>query len=407
MLSPKFLSNPNATINLDEVANFLALNQETWEFLLAFLTMSQGFKFAFAEINFPPDSDILVAALRSEPQCQEIQVVEMHFDSPDLLFFLDELQVAVKDIKQEVGKKLILIIKGLERAIGSHKDYPQVLTNLNYARDNFPAAVPYPLLFVLPDYAVTRWAQFAPDFWAWTASTFKFQTSERVLDWARQQTSERPDSNRTYAKSEQADRIDLLERLLQEYPEDDDATSLTRWEVLTQLAKAHQAIREFDDAIDYLQQALELSQQRDHQAQIADTILALGEVYYRDKKFDNAKFFLGQSLQLNESIGNQQNLAQINHVLGSVALELRQWEESHNYYHQSLEIKVEFDDRYSQASTYFQLGRLAEDQGDLEEANISFTKALTIFTEFQDDYYKSITANSLARIKDRTSPPNP
>jgi hypothetical protein len=251
MLSPKLLSSPNATINLDKAANFLALNQETWEFLLAFLTMSQGFKFAFAEINFPPDSDILTAALRAEPRCQEIQVVEMHFDSPDLLFFLDELQGAVKDIEQEVDKKLVLIIKGLERAIGSHKDYPQVLTNLNYARDNFPAAVPYPLLFVLPDYAVTRWAQFAPDFWAWTASTFKFQTTERVLDWARQQTSERPDINRTYAKSDQADRIDLLERLLQEYPEDDDATYLTRLEVLTQLANAHKSIKEFGDVIDH------------------------------------------------------------------------------------------------------------------------------------------------------------
>ncbi len=40
--------------------------------------------------------------------------------------------------------------------------------------------VPHPILFFLPDYALTRLAKYAPDFWAWRRGVFRFINFETV-----------------------------------------------------------------------------------------------------------------------------------------------------------------------------------------------------------------------------------
>lgn len=84
------------------------------------------------------------------------------------------------NIKRESDKKLVLIITGLENSIGRNKEYPSVLQDLNFVRDAYVADVPHPILFFLPDYALTRLAKYAPDFWAWKRGVFCFITFETV-----------------------------------------------------------------------------------------------------------------------------------------------------------------------------------------------------------------------------------
>ena len=163
MLSPKQSTTSNLTTDRSAVDSFTALNQAEFQFLLAFVRMSKGFKFAFAEINFPPDNDNLIAALTVQPSCQQIQFAVINVDDPDLHFLLSELTTKVAEIVPEPDKKLVLIVRGLEKSIRTTGDYPNVLANLNYARDGFTVAIPHPIVFLLPDYAVTRFALFAPD----------------------------------------------------------------------------------------------------------------------------------------------------------------------------------------------------------------------------------------------------
>lgn len=259
MLSPRSLQTLDLDIDQDETASFFVLNQEIWQFLLAFLRMSTNFKIAFTEINFLPDNDILIAELINNSEFKNVQFLVVNLDDPGLLFVLDELKKVVVNIQQEPDKKLVLIVRGLEKSIGTNKDFPAVLTNLNYARDNFPVALPYPILFLLPEYAVTRLAQFAPDFWSWTTANFKFQMTEPVINWAMQETSSGLIKNRVYAESKQSARIDLLERLLQEYPESSSSTLHTRLEILGQLGASYQSTRNFETAKIYFQKSLELS----------------------------------------------------------------------------------------------------------------------------------------------------
>jgi tetratricopeptide (TPR) repeat protein len=398
MLLPKRSTISNLSTDRSEVDSFIELNQEEFQFLLAFVGMSKEFKIAFAEINFPPDNDNLIAALALQSSCQNVQFAVINVDNPDLHFLLSELKIEVAAIEREPDKKLVLIIRGLEKSIRTTGDYPDVLANLNYARDSFTVAIPHPIIFLLPDYAVTRFALFAPDFWAWTAATFKFQTTQVVLRDALEQALIGPGITRTYAKPERSDRIDLLERLLQEYPEGTEASSRARREVLNQLGTAHKSTRNFDTATIYFEQALELSHEIAYQPGEASALYNLGDIAYNLRRFDEAGKLFKQSLILKEKIGDRRSTGTNYHFLGMVAQQLRQWEEARSNYRQALAIKEEFNDRYSQAGTYHQLGMVAQELREWEEARSNYLQALAIDEEFNDRYSQASTYHQLGIV---------
>jgi tetratricopeptide (TPR) repeat protein len=361
-------------------------NGEVFQFLLAFLQMSRGFKLGFVEINFPPDINELIAHLEGHPQCQNIQLALIELDDPNLRFVLETLQQQLPQIDRQPEKKLVLLLRGLEKSIGTTGDYPPILTNLNYTRNSFLTALPHPTLFLLPDYAVTRIAQFAPDFWAWTSATFKFQAAPATLERVIQQTSDSPDLNRTYPKTEQAERIDLLERLLQEYTEDTEASIRARIEVLNQLGSTHRAIREFETAQAYFHQSMELSHELKYLLGEAIALYHLGILSHDLRQFQQAKSWFDRSLLVTEQIGDRRSTPNIYHWLGMVAENLREYEEARHNYQLALKIFVEFGDRYEQAETYAQLGSVAEKLREYEEARHNYQLALKIFVEFGDRY---------------------
>ena len=400
MLSPKpLVSSQRSNADRAQIISLLEQNQEVFQILLAFVQMSRGFKVAFAEINFPPDIDILIAALQEHPKCQAIQFVVLRFDDPDLRFLLEAIKQELAKIKIQPDKKLVLILQGLEKAIAYSGDNPPILTNLNYARDSFPVAVPHPVLFALPDYAVTRIARFAPDFWAWTSATFRFQTPPETRDRLTSEVSNfSHNPNRFFAKPEQGERIDLLERLLQEYPEDTEASSRTRLELLNQLGQAHQSIREFDKAKFYFQQAINLSGELDDKRSEAEALFNLGNVYLDLREFKQARLLFKKSLDLQTQIGDRRNSAANYHMLGYVAQELREYGESRQNYQQALAIEIEFGDRYEQARTYHQLGRVAQELREYGEARQNYQQALTIFAEFDDRYSQAAQYQNLGIV---------
>ncbi|MDX2254924.1 MAG: tetratricopeptide repeat protein [Pseudanabaenaceae cyanobacterium bins.39] len=382
-----------------EIATLLEHNQEVFQFLLAFVQMSRSLKIGFIEVNFPPDIDQVITALREHPKCASIQFAVLRFDDPDMHFLLEAIKEELLKISIEPNKKLVLILQGLEKAIAYSGDNPPILTNLNYARDAFPIAVPHPLLFALPDYAVTRFAQFAPDFWAWTSSTFRFQTLPETRDRLTAEVSNfSHNPNRYFEKNEQGERIDLLERLLQEYPEDTEASSRTRLELLNQLGKAHQSIREFDKAKFYFQQAINLSSDLDDKRSEAESLFNLGDVYFDLREFKQAHLLFEKSLNLKTQIGDRRNSAVNYHMLGMVAEALREYGEARQNYQQALAIFIEFGDHYSQASTYHQLGRVAQELREYEEARQNYQQALAIKIEFGDRYSQASTYHQLGWV---------
>jgi len=180
------------TSNLDaEARQFLALNRQVYRELLTFIDSAEDFTVGFVEVNFSPNVEMLIQALRAAPNCQDIQFAVMDFSQqPDLRFLRDEIVQRLATLERHPDQKLVLLVLGLKEAIGVNLqgDYPPVLQDLNVVRDAYKRTVPHPMLFFLPDYAITRLAKFAPDFWAWRSGVFLFQTPQVTKNYARAET---------------------------------------------------------------------------------------------------------------------------------------------------------------------------------------------------------------------------
>lgn len=152
---------------------FIALNPQGIGELLTFVDFAEGLTIGFIEINCSQNVDTLIKALKNNPHCEEIQFCCFDFAGINVKFLRDAIIERLTDITQLQDKKLVLIIQGLEKSIGKKGDYPPVLQDLNFVRDAFTNSILNPIVFFLPDYAITRIAKFTPNFWAWKSGYFR------------------------------------------------------------------------------------------------------------------------------------------------------------------------------------------------------------------------------------------
>lgn len=177
------LPSPKVGEELDENEElFIAINQQVLAELLIFIDFAdEKLTIGFVEINFASDRDKLIHILQNHPQCQGIQFAVLNCLEPELRYLRDTILQNLDKITLDPGKKLVVLITGLENSIGMYGEYPPVLQDLNFIRDAYASSIPHPLLLFLPDYALTRLAQYAPDFWAWRRGIFRFKTASDSL----------------------------------------------------------------------------------------------------------------------------------------------------------------------------------------------------------------------------------
>ncbi|HEY9603131.1 MAG TPA: tetratricopeptide repeat protein [Allocoleopsis sp.] len=423
-----------------EFGQFLAANRDELAELLTFVDFAEKFTIGFVEVNFPPDAELLIEALKNAPECREIQFIVLDFPDKNLRFIRDAILDVLPTIPREANKKLVLIVRGLEKSIGVFGDYPPVLQDLNFVRDAYRKTVPHPILFILPDYAITRLAKFAPDFWAWKSGMFRFKTTQATKEYAIAQTLNAEKSIERLPTPEQQERIDLLERLLMEnHPTGHHCTGenlrsytnilhqlgvayLTQRnpmkakeyleeavkyveresafyaEILNTLGDAYTQQRQLDTAITCYQNSLSLSQNLENRRGEIASLFNLGNAYRELRQFQQARNFYQQCLDILQQIGNRYSCASTYHNLGRVAQELREWEQARAYYQQALDIFIEFGDRYSQAMTYHQLGIVAQELREWEQARAYYQQALDIKIEFGDRYSQALTYHALGSL---------
>ncbi|NJN39280.1 MAG: hypothetical protein HC790_12155, partial [Acaryochloridaceae cyanobacterium CSU_3_4] len=199
---------------------FLVHNQPEFAELLTFLDFAEGLTIGFADVNFAADADVLIEALKNHPACADIRFEVLNFSKqPDLRFLRDAIlgRLAKTDPKTDSQQKRVLVVRGLEAAIGNEErgKYPPVLQDLNFVRDAYRWSLPYPILFILPDYAITRIAKYAPDFWAWRSGIFIFKMQAKTRETLKNQVFDAPEP--FIASEENQAQIDQLKRLLMEY----------------------------------------------------------------------------------------------------------------------------------------------------------------------------------------------
>ena len=388
----------------ETLSKFRSQNDDAIQGLLAMLDLSQGFTIAFAECNFWQDGVALVSVLddeiASDPEWEELQLESWEFNDPDLRYLLDELVKRLETLPRQEGKKLVLVLSGLENAIGVVGDYPPFLVDLNFVRDAYSRLVPHPVVFVLPDYAITRVANFAPDFWAWKSGVFKFQTSQAAREFAEAKTINSDRIIGNYIKPEKQERIDLLHRLLMEAkPSGTDPESnkndVSKINLLNDLGIAYHSLSQFSRAIELFQQALEISQKTADRNAEAASLCNLGNTYYSLSHYQQAIQFHQQSLDIFRELGNRSFEINSLNGLGNAYYSLGQYQQAIQFHQQSLEICREIGDRQGEASSLCNLGNVYDSLGQYQQTIQFQQQSLEIYREIGD---RNGEANSLNNL---------
>jgi tetratricopeptide (TPR) repeat protein len=391
-MMPEETHNPDA-----ESAEFVGFNLETITELATFAEISEGFTLAFAEMNFGSDLQFLLNALEEHRRCKNIQFVVIKLEDPELEFVLGAIKEALAKVSLDPEKKPVLLVVGLERAIG-YVDTGKtsgVIANLNFARNAFPKQLPYPVVFVLPDYALTRLARGAHDFWAWTSASFQFRSSRKVITQTYQKTVSERRLYTSDAKPVKQERIDQLHRLLMQYepttgrPEAE--TEPLRLNILEELADAYLSLSDVKNAQHFYMQALSLAGKLNNQWTQANVLLGLGQTSSFLDTSTAALNRYNEALELYKATGDRLGEANTLKAIGDVLQFLDQRQEALNRYNEALELYKATGDRLGEANTLQAIGDVLLRQEDLNEETFqqgldNINTAYKFYCEINDRY---------------------
>ena len=352
-------------------------------------------------------------------------------------FFQEALLEKLAKEKRLLNKKLVLLITGLEESIELAGDYPYVLQDLNYVRDSFSDKVPYPLVFFLPDYAITRLAKFAPDFWAWQLGIFEFHTPPEG-----EPIQETIDPNILQQQ------LDELQKLLEKHSHTQRPTTLTTQKIYAQITRLYRNLGQenadpvfrtvlqlpplmprqadilrwwgtlkrdsghTDESLKLYQQALEIEEKIKDDRNEARTLQELAVLYNDRQDFERAKNLIQDALEIHKKIGDtnvqaQQFLESLEKSKKAIGLEQDAYRQAQKgntqkaieLYTKLLKLYEELGnpDRLVITRTMFSLAELlAESNQDLEKARQYLTEVNNIYR----DQYRSDT-QKIQRLLDQ------
>ncbi|KST70171.1 tetratricopeptide repeat protein [Mastigocoleus testarum] len=154
------------------------------------------------------------------------------------------------------------------------------------------------------------------------------------------------------------------------------------------------AEKNFKQALEAYEKLREV-EERDKQLWIATTYHELGIVAQELREYQQARDYYQNALEIKIEYSDRYGSANTYHQLGRVAQELREYQQARDYYQNALEIKIEYGDRYECAGTYGALGMLAQTEENYSEARNYLQQALEIFVEYKDEYAAGVAREVL------------
>ncbi len=394
----------NKTNNLaSEVAEFAGVNQEAIIQLTTFAHISQGFTLAFAEVNFALDLPLLVQVLEGHRRCRDVQFVVIRIDDPELEFVLSAIKEKLQAVELDPTKKLVLIVVGLERAIGyvDHGKTPEVIANFNFARDLFPRQLPYPVVFVLPDYALTRLARGAHDLWAWTSASVQIRSGRQRIEQVHEQVFEIGRLFGSDDKPVKQERIDLLQRLLTQYQptlgKPDAELAPLRLNILDELADAYFSLTDVQTARHFYTEALNLARTIGKEWTQANALFGLGRTSAFFDNYDEALTLYEQALGLYKVVDDPVGEANTLKAIGDVLQFLKQSQEALNRYDEALQLYKTTGNLLGEANTLRAIGDVLQFLDQRQEALNRYDEALQFYKTMGDRLGE---ANTLTAIGD-------
>jgi tetratricopeptide (TPR) repeat protein len=340
------------------------------------IEISDKYFLLLAFCNQVPRENELIARLKKRLAGHKIQVV--HFDKP-IENLLGELQKKLKNKKFDA-----VFVTGLRQSIPSNmkaKDNA-FIANLNVTRDAFAKLLSGPLVLWLPEYAIGKLMNGAPDFFSVRSGIFFFESDEELIA---QQISEElagqySDQN-ALRLEDREQKIRDLEELLGEYrslPAEKHNLRIED-EIKDRLANLYYITARYQESeklrLDLLNGAI---QQRNNE-EIARLCNELGLIYNAQGRYEKAIEKFEEALRIDEESRRHEHPDYATHLsnLANVYREQGRYDEAIEKYEKAMRIDEKTIGRehpnYAQslnnlANVYLQQGRYDEAMEKYEEA---------------------------------------
>lgn len=315
--------------------------------LARLLRRAGGFALAFVECNRPRAARRVVKELESALVSEDRRVRELKLGEPagDLYARLAEMSAKASDV---------LVVIGFERSFEPGAQVSSALARVNMSREHF-RKLPCPVVLFLPEFALTRMAREAPDFWAWRSGVFKTIPPRFRLDLL----SSRPlaDSGLgTLSLEQKRAHLEVLRETLAEH-ERNGVENVRELSYLNRrIAVFLDVLGNLEDAEQHARRAVELAPEGDR-----EQVMALGE------------------------------LARISLSRGDV-------ESALVLYDERLAVVEALGDRHARAVTLGEIVRIRISQDEMELALSLGQEVLAIFEELGDRRNIAVVLGDIALI---------
>ncbi|MEH2364838.1 nSTAND1 domain-containing NTPase, partial [Nostoc sp.] len=418
--------------NQQEPENLAPDNEQSLQTLVRAITLSQGeFSLILLRCNYADLRQRMVERLR---QLSPVQIREI------------TLPASVKTLYTNIREQLLdeqppaLMVFGLE----SVKDIDTVLTSANQVREEFRKNFPFPILLWVNDQVLQKFIRLATDLENW-ATIIEFENpTDELVNFLQQKTDEifagdvTPNSQicreLKTARQDLHNRQEVFEPALQaslefvlglnDYLHDQiDAAlahyqqSLSFWQqinylerqgiLLVNIALAYERqaeknqvdnIKYWQEARNYLQQAIEIFEQAQRSDLVAKHITKLGEVLRHLQAWSELQNIVDKSLPLHQNYGTPLQLAKDYGFLAEVALEQSRWEEANQLAGQTLQILAEIPNLLSNEFGLYRFILAKSEQG-LGQVQAAISNLETAKVESNHQYNPQLYISILERLR--------
>jgi tetratricopeptide (TPR) repeat protein len=173
---------------------------------------------------------------------------------------------------------------------------------------------------------------------------------------------------------------------------------------LAGLGQLYFRLGQYDQALDYCQQALQISRQTGEKLSEASSLSFLGGIYWRQQQLDLALEYLQSSLRLTQDMGDIINESRVLVAMGRIYQAQGNPDQAVTVLRQALTSQREVGVRPDEGSTLTVLGLAYGSQGNLPEATATLQQAIIIHQETGNLAAEAETLANLGKVLAETQP---
>ena len=199
-----------------------------------------------------------------------------------------------------------LFVTGLQNSVSSsEEDENSLIKNLNITRDSFRKLINFPIYLWIPEYAITKIAREAPDFFSVRSGIYYFSSSsEELLPKIERYVSRNLLDDSSESRESKLRRLKSLEEMFADFRSlpSKERDFFTEQKLLSKIGNFHNWLSDNKKAIDYYEQALVISREIGDRQGEGNHLGNLGIAYLSLGKKEKACGLWNKSIAILEAI---------------------------------------------------------------------------------------------------------